>query len=968
MASSHATAPLSLTRFVGRDRELTELARLVPTTRLLTLTGAGGSGKTRLAGEAMTRAPQRFEQILWTDLAPIHDETRIVPAIGLTLGVQERPDLHTIEMVIESIADRPLLLVLDNCEHLVDACAGIAESLLRHCPRLSIMATSREALGVPGETAWLVPPMRADEASQLFVERAQLVLPSFTLTTSNSAAVEEICRRLDGIPLAIELAAARVRVLSPQQIAERLSDAFSVLSSGSRTALARQRTLRGAIDWSFALLTPDEQRLLLRLSVFSGSFTIDAVEAICTGAPLNDASVLDELSGLVDKSLVVMDVSSDDARYRLLETVRQYAEERRRAHNECDMLRDRHMRYYIDIAERAEPRMFGGAADLSIVAAISAEIGNLRAAFDWCEADPSRAEFALRGAYALHWFWFAQGQFEEGRARLQYAQRHAIDASISPIIRGRAMIALGHIHLWQGRPQESLTCMQQSLDLLRDSGDQFALAYSLNGVGAARYITGDIPRAEPMLAEALTRAEAFPDHVLRVIIHYWVGRMRMDSGDLDGASAAFEFAAASGRRIKHRPAMAHPLLMIGVLALIRQDYAKAHAGFVEALDVLNEIGDVWGIAQGLEGVACAVHAAQVSDTAAVILASAEALRDRIAAPHLPSERERIAGITRDLERSLGRRFEDLWSTGRALSREAAVDLARNTPFPTTAVGTTPEGSASSSAKAPTNNTSGTINDGATTALTNVADLSLRVLGALDVKVQGVAVESGAWGSARSRELLLFLVCHTNGVTKEQVGLAFWPEASAAQVRNTFHVTLHRLRKALGHAEWITLQQDRYRLSPQLVIECDALRFERDMTEALKLVKRRDERAADALHSALALYGQDLLAGESVGEWHVPMHDQLQRLFFDGLQALSGIQLEAGQFADAIATCRRLLSFDSLDEEAWRRIMTAHARAGERSQALRAYQQVVELMMRELESEPDRATEKLAQRIQKGETV
>lgn len=972
MATPPSAAPFSLTRFVGRDRELAELARLVPTTRLLTLTGAGGSGKTRLAGEVTLRTPPTIEQILWVDLASVQDEEHVIPAIGMTLGVQQRGDLHTIETVIGAIGERALLLVIDNCEHLVDACAGIAESLLRHCARLTILATSREALGVPGETAWLIPPMQEDEAVQLFLERAQSVQPSFMLTAANIGAVRDICQRLDGIPLAIELAAARVRVLSPQQIAERLSDAFSVLSGGSRTALARQRTLRGAIDWSFALLTPAEQRLLHRLSVFAGSFSIDAVESICTGAPLDESTVLDELSGLVDKSLVVMEVNGDDARYRLLETVRQYGEERRRAHKECDMLREKHSAYYVNFAVAAEPRVFGGAADLDVVAAITNDIGNLRAAFDWCEATPALVERGLRGAYALHWYYFARGEFNEGRIRLRPAQRHAADSSLPVDVRGLAMIALGHMYIWQGNPQDAITCMQQGYDLLRASTDEFALAYALTGVGASYYLAGDRARSEPILLEAASHIPAFPDHVLGAIIHYWIGRLRLEADQLDEADRAFAAAAEIGRRIQHRPAKGHNLLMVALLAERRGQAQRAHAAFVEALDVLASIGDVWGMAQGLEGVACTLIGAPLHDSAAVLLGAASALRERMSAPQLPGDRERLQHATRTLERVLERRFEDLWSTGYSMTRDTAVALALETPWPAAKASTV---SAPVPAADSTQTTAGAHSPVAATPSSSAVirqspagDLAIRALGPLEIFVRGEPIDPRAWGSARSRELLLFLVCHANGVTKEQVGLAFWPEASAAQVRNTFHVTLHRLRKAIGHADWIVLSQDRYRLDPQLVIECDALRFEREMTDALRLAKRRDERAADALTSALAMYGQDLLAGESVGEWHVPMHDQLQRLFFDGLQALSNMQLDAGQFAEAIATSRRLLLSDNLDEDAWRRIMTAHARAGERSQALRVYQQVVDLMMREIESEPDRATEKLAQRIQKGETV
>ncbi len=971
MATPHSAAPLSLTRFVGRDRELTELARLAPATRLLTLTGAGGSGKTRLAGEVTVRMPPTVEQVLWVDLAAIHDEQRIIPAIGSVVGGQQRGDLQAIESIVEALTDRAVLLVLDNCEHLVDACAGIAESLLLHCPRLSILATSREALGVPGETAWLVPPMQQDEAVQLFLERAQSAHPAFMLTPRNIGAVRDICQRLDGIPLAIELAAARVRMLSPAQIAERLSDAFTLLSGGSRTAMARQRTLRGAIDWSFALLTPSEQRLLQRLSVFSGSFGIDAVEAICTGAPLDETSVLDELSGLVDKSLVVLDVSGDDARYRLLETVRQYGEEGRRAHGECDVLSARHARHYMEIAAAAEPRLFGGAADLDVVAAINHDIGNLRAAFDWCEADPSRVELGLRGAYGLHWYWFARGEFTEGGARLRAAQRHAADSTLPVRLRGLTMVALGHIHVWQGNPQEAITCMQQAQDLLLTSGDEFAMAYALAGVGAAHYLAGDFAHAEPALADAARRAPAFPQHVLGAIIHYWIGRTRLEAGELDLAEQAFAAAAEIGRRIQHRPAKGHNLLMVALLAERRGQSQRAHAAFVEALAVLASIEDLWGVAQGLEGVAVSLLVAPLHDSSAVLLGAAAALREQISAPQLPGDRVRLQSATSELERALGRRFEDLWSTGHGMTRDAAIALALETSWPAIASDERPHAGAARDAKdatpvveaAPVASPSDTPGRDAP-----VADLTIRLLGPLDVRVRGERVDARAWGSARSRELLVFLACHPNGATKEQVGVAFWPEASAAQVRNTFHVTLHRLRKALGHADWIVVQQERYRLDPQLVVECDALRFERTISEALRLARRRAEPARDALTAALAMYGQDLLAGEGVGDWHVPLHDQLQRLYFEGLQALATLQLDAGQTAEAIATSRRVLAADSLDEQAWRCIMTAHARAGERSQALRVYQDVVELMMREIETTPDRATEKLAERIERGEAV
>jgi len=316
--------PVHLTRFVGRDRELDNLIGLIETARLLTLTGAGGSGKTRLARELAAHVSSKFDRVAWVDLTPLTDAALVAEQVAAALHARETADATPMRMLVDTIGRERVLLILDNCEHLVDACASLAESILRACPRLTVLATSREALGVASETAWLVPPLGAGEATELFVERAQATLPAFAMTESNGSAVHEICRRLDGIPLAIELAAARVRVLSPEQIATRLDDAFRLLSAGSRTALPRHRTLRATMEWSFALLGEREQLLLRRLSVFAGSFTLEAAESVCAGHLLEVEDILDGVAALVDKSLVVMEPGDGMARYRLLETVRQY--------------------------------------------------------------------------------------------------------------------------------------------------------------------------------------------------------------------------------------------------------------------------------------------------------------------------------------------------------------------------------------------------------------------------------------------------------------------------------------------------------------------------------------------------------------------------------------------------------------------------------------------------------------------
>jgi predicted ATPase len=286
MTESASELPVHLTHFIGRDRELEELARLLASARLVTLTGAGGSGKSRLAREAAVRAGPELGRPVWVDLAPLAHPGLLARQVAATLRIPERGDAATVQAIIAAIGAGAALIVLDNCEHVVEASAELAETLLVACPRLVILATSREALGVPSEVAWLVPPLAVGEALSLFVERAQATLPSFALTDANREAVDEICRRLDRIPLAIELAAARVRVMTPEQIARRLDDAFQLLTTGSRTALPRHRTLRATMEWSHDLLGPREQVVLRRLAVFAGSFSLEAAEAVCAGAPL----------------------------------------------------------------------------------------------------------------------------------------------------------------------------------------------------------------------------------------------------------------------------------------------------------------------------------------------------------------------------------------------------------------------------------------------------------------------------------------------------------------------------------------------------------------------------------------------------------------------------------------------------------------------------------------------------------
>lgn len=415
--------PVQLTTFIGREHQMAEAKRLLATTRLLTLTGPGGTGKTRLSLQMAADVLDAFPDGVWlVELAPLSDAALVPQTVASTWSVREQPGRPLLETLSDYLRAKSLLLILDNCEHLIDACAQLAETLLRACPHLKLLPSSREALGVAGETAYRVPslslpdphqPLSVEslsryEAAQLFVDRARAVQPHFSLTAHNLSAVAQICQRLDGIPLALELAAARVKLFAVEQIALRLDDRFRLLTGGSRTALPRQQTLRALIDWSYDLLPVAERGALARLSVFAGGWTFGAAEAVI------GPEALDLLSHLVDKSLVVVDelAEAPETRYRLLETIRQYARDKLLESGEAPMVRDRHLRHYLLVAEVAEPKLEGPEM-LPALNQLEAELDNIRAALEWTLDRSPQA--AVQLAARLTFFWQRRGHVPEGR-------------------------------------------------------------------------------------------------------------------------------------------------------------------------------------------------------------------------------------------------------------------------------------------------------------------------------------------------------------------------------------------------------------------------------------------------------------------------------------------------------------------------------------------------------------------------
>ncbi len=431
--------PVQLSTFIGRKNEIAEVIQWLATHRLVTLTGEGGCGKTRLAMQTASIMLQKFAGGVWLiEFAPVVDPVFVVQVTAAAVGVREQPACPLSETLADHLRHRPALLLFDNCEHLLAACAQLATTLLQSCPDLHILATSREPLGVAGEVAWGVPPLslpepqpwqdpassnaalavyEQSEAVRLFIARAMAVSPSFALSIENGAWVAEICRRLDGMPLAIELAAARVRALSVREIAQRLDDRFRLLTGGSRTAPPRQQTLAATLDWSYRLLVEAERTVLQRLAVFAGGCTLAAAEAVCADETVGADAVLDLLAHLVDKSLVVADRKDDGTRYRLLETVRQYARERLLESGEVEQVRERHCTYFVAWAEQADTHI-DKPSEPAWLRGFEAEHDNLRAALEWCRGDEPRAATGLRLAAACARFWNLRAYLSEGTAQL----------------------------------------------------------------------------------------------------------------------------------------------------------------------------------------------------------------------------------------------------------------------------------------------------------------------------------------------------------------------------------------------------------------------------------------------------------------------------------------------------------------------------------------------------------------------
>jgi predicted ATPase/DNA-binding SARP family transcriptional activator len=955
--------PAQLTSFVGREHEIAAVRAALGSTRLLSLTGAGGSGKTRLALEVIRReARSTSTEGVWVELAPVHDPSLIARAVLAAIGIRDESDCPPTDRLVRVIGERPFLLVLDNCEHLVDACATFADTLLRASPALRMLVTSREALGVTGEKAWLVPPLSLpqpgaarlceSEAVQLFLQRARAVSPRFELTDDNRDAVAQICRRLDGLPLALELAAARLRVLSPHQIAGRLDDRFRLLTTGNRAAIPRHQTLRAAIDWSFELLDQRERLLLARLSVFGDSFTLDAAEAVCARDPIAAEHVLDLVSQLVEKSLVEMAEGGDVARYRLLETVREYSAARLEELGETEAQRRCHAAFFAALVREAEPYLTTRERP-HWLARLEPELANIRQALAWTRA--SDPELHLRFVGQLHWFWFATGQWPEAREWLGGALALPNAAGRT---RTRAMLlfSMGAIAGMQARA-DARSYLIEAESIAGEVGDDRLLAYVRNFLGVSLAQLGD-PAAEIPAQKALGWfREANDLYGLRLSL-IQLGGAHFSRGDLARAIETTEDAVRVARMFGLGRELAIALQQLAMPVLRSGDVRRATTLLAESLHALRSDGQVFFLARSLEMMAsCAAERGGSSAVdGARLCGAAEAIRDSVGATMWLLDRQQLEPRIASAEREIGAdAFAAARAEGRTLAPDDAIALALDVAA---RIGVLEEPD-------PSTNTAEY-----EVVLTPTADqapaapaLRVLALGPLEIAVDGEPVPNKRWGYAKARELLVYLLTYLEGGgrTREQVGAALWPEASATQVRNNFHVTLHHLRRALGRADWVRFERDRYRIASPGTIDFDAAAFESHVTSALRS-RSTGMLAASELRDALALYRGDLLDGEKVEDWYLELRDRLARLYAAGLETLGNLLLSQKQHDEAARCFEELLRKEELHEAASRSLMLARARSGDRAGALREYRRLEAVLDRELGSAPEPATRDLARRV------
>ena len=716
--------PIQLTSFIGREEELVEAEQLLSATRLLSFIGPGGTGKTRLSLQIAAERLTEFRDGLWlVELAPLATSDYVVPTLATIFGLRDAPGVPLINLIIDYLRAKHMLLILDNCEHLIEICAELADQLLHACPTLKLIASSREALGIAGETVYRVPPLSlpgltasaaslmGSEAGRLFIERATKAEPRFKLIEENASAIAQICLRLDGIPLALELAAARVKIFTPKQIAERLDDRFTLLTGGSRTALPRQQTLRAMIDWSYQTLDPTEQSVLRQLAVFAGGWTFEAVEAV-----IGEAEALKGLFGLINKSLVNVEEQEGNTRYRFLGTIRQYALEKLEKSGEATEARDHHLDYFLDYAYQVEPSTFSPQSQERLDQ-LEIEYDNLRAALEW--ATENRPARALELAEYLSGFWSTRDYHMEARYWYQKILSRTEGMPTLANAQARVFGTLGWIAAMQGDHQAGRDASEAGLILARQSKDSKTIARCLNSLAFSSLFLGDYEIASQAAeeSEAMAREMGYMAELAMALVDraqiafvgnrdlvaarkyleesvtlalaadlqwalsfstYGLARIAGASGDIETARRRFEESASLGLKMGNRQMIYASRSELAHILREQGELDEPLAIYKEVILGWREFGHRAAVAHELECMAYIFRRSGQALRAANLLGAAEALRQVIDSSMTDMERDEydreVSALRAQLDEAA---FTQAWAEGRAKSMDEAIELAIN---------------------------------------------------------------------------------------------------------------------------------------------------------------------------------------------------------------------------------------------------------------------------------------------------
>lgn len=678
--------PVQVTSFIGREAELSELRSLISSHRLVTVIGAGGAGKTRLAFETAFRSLDDFSDGVWqVSLAPITTFELIVQSIVEALDAPKQANRPMLESVAAKLEGRNLLLIMDNCEHVLDEAASVVDTLLHMSPQIRILATSREGLNVSGEFVWTVPPLTLPpphstvtmesavrcDAVRLFMERALAREPRFILNESNLDAVVNICRRLDGIPLAIELAAARIKVMSAEEIRKRLNDCFKLLTVGTRASLPRHQTLRAAVDWSYDLLSSEERLLYRRLAFFMGGFDFEALENVCGWGELNADNVLDHLTRLVDKSLVVSDRSADDSvRYRLLEPLRQYAMEKLVEAGEAESMAQRHLAYYASLADRAyEERIESSTSWLN---RLELEHDNLRAALDWASAHDPESELRLAGA--LSWFWVMHSHFSEGRRLLRRVLNRKWNRTREL---ARALCGAASLAAFQGDHLKEHEPAEEGLAIWRELGDAREVALALEPIGWSLWFSNNNQAAMQAFQESAEIGRQLGDERLINRATLNICQVLVSEFDVDQAEPMAKKCLTTAIKYDEPRDIHFAHHFLADCALIRGDVVAARTKYSDSLRAALRTGDRIEILFEIEGIAMSLAGMERDEKAmrlkGAIEAEHEVLKSNMTVDFWETLKKRYLV---PVENRLGTQaYEKARNAGRTMGFEAAIDYA-----------------------------------------------------------------------------------------------------------------------------------------------------------------------------------------------------------------------------------------------------------------------------------------------------